>query len=72
MPDHFHHLFHDPQVVVEVDEQGTVAAAATAVVMLRSRPVESEPPVLLVFDRPFVFCVRHRATNTPVVLGVVE
>jgi len=59
------------KAVVDVDEEGTVAAAATAVMMTRSMPMQ-QPPFKLVFDRPFVFAIQHLATNTPVFTGVVQ
>ncbi len=58
------------QAVVEVDEEGTVAAAATAVVMLRCA-VLTEPPQL-VFDRPFLFLIQHLPTGLPAFVGVVN
>eukprot|EP00967_Tisochrysis_lutea_P065749 scaffold85563_cov26-Tisochrysis_lutea.AAC.3 len=51
------------KVVIEVNEEGTVAAAATAVVM-RSRSLPP-PPLKLRFDRPFVMVVLHKATGLP-------
>eukprot|EP00962_Isochrysis_galbana_P043208 scaffold16396_cov115-Isochrysis_galbana.AAC.7 len=55
------------KVVVEVNEEGTVAAAATAVVMrTRSLP----PPHLdLRFDRPFLMAVVHVPTGLPLFLA---
>ena len=56
---------------VSVDEAGTEAAAATAVVM----QVESAPPdpVTLTVDRPFVFIIRDRETGAILFVGrVVE
>ena len=54
------------KAVVEVNEQGTVAAAATAVVMTRglSRTFEA--------DHPFLFAIRDQATGTILFLGRVE
>ncbi|OAQ59394.1 proteinase inhibitor I4 [Pochonia chlamydosporia 170] len=42
------------QALVKVDEEGTEAAAATAVLMTRSIPVA---PKILIFNRPFVFAI---------------
>ncbi|GMR56121.1 hypothetical protein PMAYCL1PPCAC_26316, partial [Pristionchus mayeri] len=42
------------KAVLEVSEEGTEAAAATAVIMTRCRPA---PPLKLVFDRPFLYAV---------------
>ncbi len=61
-------VFH--QAFVAVDEKGTEAAAATAVVMNR----ESEGPsatASITIDRPFLFAIRDRATGAFVFLGRV-
>lgn len=55
------------EAFVEVDEKGTEAAAATAVVIrVTSLPLE---PVSFRADRPFLFLVRHRATGSVLFLG---
>lgn len=53
------------RAVIEVAEQGTEAAAATAVVMVpaRSAPAEPQKPVPFVVDRPFLFYVVDDATG---------
>ena len=61
-----------PQAVVDVDEVGTVAAAATAVMMNRCAMMDEEPPVVLVFDRPFIFSILHSQSSTPIFIGVVR
>ena len=53
---------------VEVDELGTEAAAATAVVMDESAPADH---VELTVDRPFLFYIRDRPTETPLFVGRV-
>lgn len=54
---------------VAVDEEGTEAAAATAVVMrLTAMPAQ---PVVVNVDRPFVFLIRDMATGTVLFLGHV-
>ena len=56
---------------VSVDEAGTEAAAATAVVMrLTSMPPEQEPLELRI-DRPFLFLIRDRETGTVLFIGRV-
>jgi serpin B len=56
---------------VSVDEAGTEAAAATAVIVgTTSAPVEE--PIVLRFDRPFVFLVQHDATGAILFAGVLE
>jgi len=58
------------QVFVAVDEAGTEAAAATAVVMQAETAVmpAAEP---LVVDRPFVFVIHDTQHDTPLFLGKV-
>ena len=58
------------QANITVDEKGTEAAAATAVVMAgTAAPVD--PPVQLTFDRPFTFWLRDTATGAIVFMGRV-
>jgi serpin B len=53
-----------------VDEQGTEAAAATAIIMsTTSMPISD--PIDLVFDRPFMFAIMHEPTGTLLFLGRV-
>ena len=62
-------VFH--KAFVSVDEEGTEAAAATAVIMgLTSAPAD---PLWLVVDRPFLFLIRDHQTNSILFMGrVVE
>jgi serpin B len=55
---------------VRVDEKGTEAAAATAVVMKRAgaRAIPARP---VSFDRPFAFVLRHVPSGTPLFVGKV-
>ena len=57
---------------VEVNEEGTEAAAATAVVMvtLRRRHAAREPKVFKA-DHPFLFFIRDRNTNAVLFSGRV-
>jgi serpin B len=55
---------------VDVGEEGTEAAAATAVVMRTLAMVRKPPPdVTLVFDRPFLFAIVETTTGLPLFLG---
>jgi serine protease inhibitor len=54
---------------VEVNEEGTEAAAAT-VVAIREFAV-ADGPVYMVVNRPFIFAIREKTTNTIVFLGKV-
>lgn len=58
---------------VSVDEQGTEAAAATAVVMFVMDSFEPElPKATLTIDRPFIFLIQDWSTATILFLGRVE
>jgi len=63
-------VFH--KTFIEIDEKGTEAAAATAVVMIRATamPVEKEPLKVKV-DRPFFFAIQHLPTGACLFLGHV-
>ncbi|MBN2232149.1 MAG: serpin family protein [Deltaproteobacteria bacterium] len=54
---------------VTVDEEGTEAAAATAVIM--ETTAIPAPPVELTLDRPFIFLIRDVETGTILFLGRV-
>jgi serpin B len=51
---------------VEVNEKGTEAAAATAVVMKRAI---GQPPRIFQADRPFLFTIRDNRTGTNLFMG---
>jgi serpin B len=58
------------KATITVDEQGTEAAAATAVIMAtKSMPISD--PINLVFDRPFMYAIMHEPTGTILFLGRV-
>jgi serpin B len=57
---------------VDVDEQGTEAAAATAVTFQRLAAFRAPPRVTVTVDRPFLFAIIHTATSTPLFLGQVS
>ncbi len=55
---------------VEVDEKGTEAAAATAIVVaLTAMPGEPEEPKVFRADRPFLFLIRHNASGAILFAG---
>ena len=56
---------------VDVDEQGTEAAAATAVVAVALSAFVT-PPIALTVDRPFLFAIVDTATGLPLFLGQVS
>lgn len=53
---------------IAVDEAGTEAAAATAVIIGR---VSAPPPAAITFDRPFIFAIVDRPTGQLLFLGRV-
>jgi len=59
------------KVYVKVDEMGTEAAAATAVMMVRSMPMNPPPELFVKFDKPFVFTVVHDESGMALFTGEV-
>jgi serpin B len=58
---------------IAVDEYGTEAAAATAVVMIRgTMAIEEEQPIELRVDRPFAFAIQYRQSGACLFLGRVN
>jgi serpin B len=54
---------------VDVNEEGTEAAAATAVTMETSARMEPRPPVVFRADHPFLFMIRDSHTGSILFLG---
>ncbi len=60
------------QASITVDEEGTEAAAATAVIVgVTSAPMEPPTPVEMTIDRPFVFMIRDTTTGAILFVGRV-
>ena len=57
---------------VDVDEQGTEAAAATAIVFRPTAAFRAPPSVTLTVDRPFLFAIIHTRTGLPLFVGQVS
>jgi serine protease inhibitor len=57
---------------IDVDEHGTEAAAATAVMMAGHALIKAPPPVTMIVDRPFLFAILDIATGVTVFLGQVS
>jgi len=57
------------RAVVEVNEEGTEAAAATAMVMMECTSRSMDTPRVFRADRPFLFFIQHRATKSVLFLG---
>jgi serpin B len=64
-------IFH--KTFIALDEKGTEAAAATAVVMMRatSMPAPKPPPIVVKIDRPFVYAIQHVPSGVCLFLGRV-
>lgn len=60
------------KVFVQVDEEGTEAAAATAVVMMRMAFRDPASELFVKFDKPFVFSVVHNATGLLLFAGEIR
>lgn len=58
------------KATITVDEKGTEAAAATAVI-LGTKSAMPEEPISLVIDRPFLFLIWHQPTETILFMGHV-
>jgi len=57
---------------VAVDEEGTEAAAATAVIMAAgAAPMRPKEPKVFTADHPFVFTIRHKASGVVLFMGRV-
>jgi serpin B len=57
------------KALVEVDEEGTVAAAATGVTFLKCAAVMPSRPKVFNADHPFMFFIRNRNTGTILFAG---
>jgi serine protease inhibitor len=57
------------RTIIEVDEEGAEAAAATAV--MTSRSLESDDGIHMIVDKPFVYALRDRATGLILIAGYV-
>lgn len=60
------------EAFISVDEDGTEAAAATAMIMhTTSMPLDPPEPIELTVDRPFLFLIRHDETGAVLFMGRV-
>jgi serpin B len=57
---------------VRVDEEGTEAAAATAVVMRAGSVMREDQPLRIVVDHPFLLMIRHEKTGEILFMGRVR
>ena len=69
-PLHLKDVIHE--ATVTVDEQGTVASAATAAIFdTVGARIADAPPVTMKVDRPFLFVISDSKTHTPLFVGRV-
>jgi serpin B len=58
---------------LEIDEKGTEAAAATAIMMERAMIMQpTEEPVEFRADHPFLIALRHKETGAVIFMGRVD
>lgn len=58
---------------IDVDENGTEAAAATAVMMTVGAPAGAPPrPVYFTVDRPFIFYISNTSSGTVLFAGIIN
>ncbi len=56
---------------IEVDKEGTKAAAVTAIDMKCTSAAPAENPTELFFDRPFIFMIADNETGMPIFVGTL-
>jgi serpin B len=54
---------------IDVNEQGTEAAAATGIVMRGMAMSREQPPIVFRADHPFLFLIRDNRSGTVLFLG---
>jgi serpin B len=59
------------QSFVEVNEQGTEAAAVTTGVMALASFQQEPPPFQMIVDRPFLFAISEQQSKCILFIGVV-
>ncbi len=69
IPIHIGYVKH--KTFIDLDENGTKAAAATIVAMKNESAI-AMPEKEIVFDRPFVFCIFDTETNIPIFIGALN
>ena len=57
---------------VEVNEEGTEAAAATSMIVVTGAVIKSIEPVRFFADRPFLFLIREKSTGVILFIGRVD
>jgi serpin B len=57
------------EAMIEVAEEGTEAAAATAVVIIRKTSIDPDPRILFRADRPFLYFIKDNRFNSVLFMG---
>lgn len=60
------------KVYIKVDEEGTEAAAVTAVMMVKCIAMMAPPEIFVKFDRPFNFSIVHEPTGLALFSGTIH
>lgn len=60
------------RVKVDVDEEGTEAAAVTEIAAAEGCALPVDEPIVLTFDKPFVYAIVDTETGVPLFAGVME
>ena len=60
------------KVKVDVDEEGTEAAAVTEIATAEGCALPADEPIVLTFDKPFVYAIVDTETGVPLFMGVME
>ena len=60
------------RVKVDVDEEGTEAAAVTEIATAEGCALPADEPIVLTFDKPFVYAIVDTETGVPLFTGVME
>jgi serpin B len=56
---------------IEVDEEGTIATAATALEVVEGAAPDPAEPIVIRADRPFLYVIRHQPTGANLFVGRV-
>lgn len=60
------------RVKVDVNEEGTEAAAVTEIATAEGCALPADEPIVLTFDEPFVYAIVDTETGVPLFMGVME
>lgn len=60
------------KVKVDVNEEGTEAAAVTEIATAEGCALPADEPIVLTFDKPFVYAIVDTGTGVPLFAGVME